>query len=316
MAFHLIKTDQHINLKLSLFSGQAFHFQQTGVNMYSGVIKDILFTFKQDGRNVYYKIENEGNADTPDINGVHNSNPSVEKIVFDFFTLDINYDHLFSRWEQPFLPKIDGLRLLRLETIPTIFSFICSANNNIKRISKMVGFLYSRGSFIKEISGHKFYRFPQLDRLSDERVFRENMFGYRARYIAETAKMLMCRKIDLNGDVSHDEEKNSGISICVDQPTTEPCIKGNTYKIDLNKLKGVGRKVRDCIRLLSMDEFHVVPVDTHIFKVSKKLFNLSESKLTASVYRKIQDNFLEKFGEIAGSAEWMFFGDSLKLITG
>ncbi|KAG0431914.1 N-glycosylase/DNA lyase OGG1 [Dictyocoela muelleri] len=406
MLFYHLPTNQYINLKLTLFSGQIFNFQKTGENMYSGVIRGILFTLKQEGTDVYYKIENYDEINNIDINfnktdnittnnidfnkidinkiknndinfnnfktnkiktnnssindkhskliknkskyeklqkiitikkiikiksikekikikridkstiikikitkkkesDLKNSIPDIdninfninnisfkifdikrlaEKILSNFFTLDIDYEKLFNKWKYPWLPKIEGLRLLSLEQIPTIFSFICSANNNIKRITKMVNFIYSQGNFIKKINGINFYHFPELVDLIDENLLRGNMFGYRSRYIVETAKII-----------------NNNFKGC------------NLNENDLNKLMGVGRKVRDCIRLLSMNKLAVVPVDTHIFKISKKIFNMNESKLTVSVYKKIQEYFYDFFGEYAGIAQLMFFGDSIKL---
>ena len=41
------------------FSGQVFHFKQTGENQYTGVIEDTLTTFKQVEEGVYHNSANQ-----------------------------------------------------------------------------------------------------------------------------------------------------------------------------------------------------------------------------------------------------------------
>jgi len=58
-----------------------------------------------------------------------------------------------------------GIRQLNLEPVETLFSFICSSNNNISRISQMVNFLATKGNFIAEIEGERFFEFPTVEQL-------------------------------------------------------------------------------------------------------------------------------------------------------
>ena len=75
---------------------------------------------------------------------------------------------------------------------------------------------------------------------------------------------------------------------------------------ELIQLKGVGRKVADCIALFSMDCPSCVPVDTHVFQIAKKFGFLKGSSKTTNVsekvYHEINDAFLAKYGEEAGWA--------------
>lgn len=65
---------------------------------------------------------------------------------------------------------------------------------------------------------------------------------------------------------------------------------------ELTKLKGIGRKVADCICLFSMDCHQVVPIDTHVFQLSKDLGFISDKQdkksLSDSLYNKIAGRYV------------------------
>ncbi len=75
------------------------------------------------------------------------------------------------------------------------------------------------------------------------------------------------------------------------------------------EIKGIGRKVADCICLISLRQFHVVPIDTHILKYSSSLFNLNLKSLNAKTYDMIQKMWVERYGEYAGIAQLYVFKD-------
>lgn len=186
MEWHKLKTEQVIDLKKTLFSGQIFSFQQTDEKQFTGVVKDNLFTLEQREDGVYYKMYDSFDIDH-------------ENILFRFFTLDLDYNKILENWnnkvktanlcvKNPFHKPLrfeeSGLRLLRCDLKETIFAFICSTNNNIKRITGMVLTLCSLGDYITTVNGKKFFKFPEPERLCDkEQFFREKNFGYRAAYI-------------------------------------------------------------------------------------------------------------------------------------
>ncbi|KAM0675915.1 8-oxoguanine glycosylase ogg1 [Gurleya vavrai] len=57
---------------------------------------------------------------------------------------------------------------------------------------------------------------------------------------------------------------------------------------------------------------NVVPIDTHVFKVSKKLFNLEHKNLNDKNYKEIQEKFKEKYGEFCGIAQLYLFRKSIE----
>jgi len=84
----------------------------------------------------------------------------------------------------------------RQEPWECLISFICSSNNNIARITGMLERLRTTfGSRLAVIGGHAYHAFPTVDQLAavPEGQLRELGFGYRARFVCETAKQLQVR---------------------------------------------------------------------------------------------------------------------------
>lgn len=76
---------------------------------------------------------------------------------------------------------LEGARVLRQDPLECLIQFICSSNNNIQRITKMVDFISSKGRCLGNVGGFEFYEFPSLDKLGliRESELREAGFGYR-----------------------------------------------------------------------------------------------------------------------------------------
>jgi N-glycosylase/DNA lyase len=80
----------------------------------------------------------------------------------------------------------------------------------------------------------EFYNFPSLDQINNpktESILRELGFGYRAKYIANTAKMIKSE---------HPELGEKWLHSLRDVPYHEA-------KASLMELSGVGPKVADCV---------------------------------------------------------------------
>ena len=72
--------------------------------------------------------------------------------------------------------------VLRQDPVECVFQFLCSSNNNIARIEKMVWTLAGYGERLGEVGGFVFHRFPTIERLArvSEQELREAGFGYRS----------------------------------------------------------------------------------------------------------------------------------------
>ncbi len=201
---------------------------------------------------------------------------------------------------------VRGARTLRQPPAECLISFVCSSNNNIARIKKMVESLCekygeelvcnvssrsssrSSGSSGRdddeenevndkeEINESKIYHaFPTVEQLAekcDEQTLRDLGFGYRAKFIPAMAKELVKRGgeaylLKLRDAPQTEEEKYRAIT-------------------ELTSLPGVGPKVAGCAALFSLDKKSVVPVDTHVWQLAREHFDpngeLASMETTAS----------------------------------
>lgn len=293
--------DSHcfIDLKETLFSGQVFHFECAGNNLFLGNVYDCLAVLTQHNGKVYF-------LETSD---------QTERALGKFFNLDVRLPGSFGE---------NGLRFLTNDVNSAIFSFICSSNNNIKRISKMVKFLYSLGtSFEIEaiLDGHrrrgsrsgdgacsalpnideiseafktlKVFRFPALKTVEESMAkLQEQKFGYRSAFVVDAARFLQENTVDWSS-VSFESARDI-----------------------LMGIRGVGRKVADCICLTSLRFFHVVPLDTHLTRYSAAEFKLNCKTLTSKTYSEIQRMWVERYGEYAGVQQLYVFKRSVDLQPG
>ncbi|KAK6620781.1 hypothetical protein RUM43_011076 [Polyplax serrata] len=220
--------------------------------------------------------------------------------------LNVDLEHYYKIWAESDVhfretaPKMFGIRILNQEITENIFSFICSSNNNIKRISSMVEKLCEfYGEFIAEVDGQKYYSFPKVEDLTQDTVesdLRKAGFGYRAKFIYESA----CAIKNFGGDEWLNKLK---------------VLSYKDAKKQLMELPGVGAKVADCICLMSLGHMESVPVDTHIFKVASDIYlpHLKKYKnMTDKIYNEIGDHFRSLHGEYAGWANTILFCSDLK----
>lgn len=286
-----------LRIDITLNCGQSFIWDKTGENEWTSVIKGNIISLKQCETDVLYKVRNE----CENITDVHND-------LIDYFQLNVNLEEKYMEWcKDPIFMKetshLKGIRVLRIDPVENLFSFICSSNNNISRISSMVKSLQREyGKKVGTVNDIDFYTFPsstkQLDLISKgEKSLRENFkFGYRAKYIAESAAYLL----EIGGMENLKTLREKSYPDC---------------KKELLKFPGVGPKVADCICLFSLDKTNVVPVDTHVWNISKRLYGdklLSVKTLNSTSYEKIQNVFTDRYGVYAGWAHVVLFSSDLK----
>jgi len=296
--FYCQKTN--LRLDITLKCGQSFRWKRfypqsfsCETPVYIGVLRDRLLLLSQDDSNIFYHCPN-----IPDDKG-------IEEDLKDYFQLSVNLPALYSEWAKndSIFEKISqdypGVRMLRQDPLENVFSFICSANNNIARISGMVEKMcVEYGKLVAEFEEVKYYMFPSLEQLHKPEVearLRELGFGYRAKYIQQSAASIL-DKGGLSWLYSH------------------RCMSYSEARQSLLQLQGVGPKVADCVLLMSMDQTGAVPVDTHMFNIAKQyLPHLSQVKtVTDKVYLEIGNHFRSLYGDYAGWAHSVLFSADLK----
>ena len=280
-----------LSLEKTLFSGQTFRWTLLD-SVYISTFGSTIVGLKEDCNNVMYCN--------------YNSKDDISFKLNEYFRLHKDMDQLYNVWakdshfKKTTGGKYNGIRMLDQDSIEVIFQFICSQNNNIKRIGSLVNkFTINFGSYVDKVGDCECYSFPTLEQLNSVKdldyKLRELGFGYRAKYIAETAKHLHENPSLLDGIMRMDYEN---------------------AKIELLQLSGVGPKVADCVLLFGFNKPRAIPVDTHVWQIAKRDYKMKiGDKMNLKVYSTISDGFFEIFGDYCGWAHTLLFVADLKGTT-
>lgn len=173
-----------------------------------------------------------------------------------------------------------GLRILRQPFGETLLGFLCSATKQIVQIKVMVSLLAARhGAQIAP----GYFRLPTWAELAEipEAELRKCLLGFRARYIAETAKFLA---------------RHPG---WLEETETLPYPAA---KERLCSLPGVGEKVADCMLLFGAGRLEAFPVDVWILKTLARRYGLEGWKPAP-----LTQFGRAHFGPLAGFAQQYLF---------
>ena len=204
-----------------------------------------------------------------------------------YFDLKSNYAEICGRIGAFGIPRLaeaaafgKGIRILNQGAEETIFSFIISQNNNIPRIRAILSRLCRALGKERAFCGERYFSFPSAAVLAEqgEPFFRSAGCGYRARYLAETARVLA----------------DGGAERLRSMPAEK--LRG-----ELMRLPGVGPKVADCILLFAFHRTEAFPVDTWVEKAYRQLGGTLRGR------EKIAASLEERFGELSGYVQQYLF---------
>lgn len=247
---------------------------------------------------------------------VHGPTEGSTEYLQQYFRLETALSPLYKEWSKAddrlskIATAIPGVRILRQEPVECMFSFICSSNNNIPRITKMLAaFREKYGTFMIDVpsqngEGIALYTFPTIESLSEatEDELRGMGLGYRAKYITETRDLLV---------KSGGEEYLIGLRSLTDAQVVQD---------ELTKFSGIGRKVADCVALFSLDQDDAIPVDVHVQHIASRDYDptvLGGAKsLTPTIYKRVGDLFRSRFDTNAGWAHSLLFVAELPSFRG
>ncbi len=259
----LIEDLDDFNVKHTLECGQVFRYK----------VRDFGYTVYTSDQKADIYCQNDSIK-------IFTNNKKYFMNYFDFCT---NYAKIKSSLEANPIMKDSvkfgsGIRILRGDPLEMIISFIISQNNNIPRIKGIIekiceGYGENKGDY---------YAFPNLQQLKSIPLefLKKIKCGYRDKYLYDTIQMLgNIIEIDKISNMSTDEARE-----------------------ELMKLKGVGRKVADCILLFGFRKTDVFPTDTWVVKCYNSIYQTNEQNAI-----KISKHFTALFGEYAGFAQQYLF---------
>lgn len=256
-----IENSDDFNIMQTLSCGQVFRFK----------VED--FGFK-----LYFKGEKATIYCQKNTTKIYCSNP---KLMQNYLDLQTDYAKIkadLGGFEilKPAIKFGSGIRILKQDPLEMLISFIISANNNIPRIKSTIEKICEGYGTKKE----DYFAFPTLSQLKEIPLefFRKCGCGYRSEYLVDTISKLENFNLDeiYNLDVVSARKK-------------------------LMMLKGVGRKVADCVLLFGFSKTEVFPTDTWIEKVYKENY---DKEMEA---KKVSDFFSSLFGNLSGYAQQYLF---------
>jgi len=316
---------RELNLKQCLKGGQSFRWSETSVpDEFIGVIEDKIYVLRQNTTDNC--VDYTAYTKRPKAQECSKIDDEIELKLKDYFRLDTDLETFYQTWsklDSIFHQEINknqeshyGIRVMRQHPVENLYSFICSSNNNIKRITQMVENLCIHyGKLIGELNGKKYYSFPTINSLcvaGVEEKLRKLSFGYRAKFIQQASLYLQRNYAD-------------------DEALME--LRKKPYRQvveELVNVPGIGNKVADCVCLMSMDKLEAVPVDTHILKIARVKYNFMKNEqaengdeanekkkknkgLTKRMYNEIGDKFRDLWGDYAGWTQTVLFINDLKM---
>ena len=267
----------------TLDSGQAFRWRRISPgepdDHYEGVIFGNLVRVKQVGDDILF-------------NSAPDPENAIKPILEDYLGLSHDLESIYAeiRWDEQVGSAIDeypGMRILRQDPWECLVAFICSANNNIPRISQNVEDI--AGAFGPPIHGADTDRraFPGPDAIVEagEDALRELRLGFRAKYIAASAERVANADIDLFAlrEAPYDEAL-----------------------AEIVTLAGVADKVGNCVLMMSMDKLEAFPVDVWIDRALRDWY-FSESESKSMPRTRMREWAQKRFGRYAGYANQYLF---------
>ncbi|KAI1735989.1 DNA glycosylase [Xylaria scruposa] len=311
----------------TLRCGQSFRWQKID-DEWNCVLHGRLLSLKQDESFLHYKVtwpkaRSSSRKETSSID--IQQEDDTEALLNHYFSLRHDLNALYNQWSesdsnfQKKAPKFTGIRILSQDAWETLVAFICSSNNHISRISSMVKKLCVHyGPLIGHIGDEAFHDFPSPQALTGKKVeshLRDLGFGYRAKYIVETAMIVSQQKPEgWLESLTNPENPGFALAPAPVAVRDEPITYKQAHE-ELLLLSGVGPKVADCVCLMGLGWSEAVPVDTHVWQIAQRDYRFGKTKtktFSKAMYHSVGDHFRQIWGPQAGWAQSVLFTANLK----
>ncbi len=266
-----------------LYSGQDFRWQELGQGWHSGVL---------DGNIVHVR---QGHGDLE-----YRAHTDLESLLVSYFRLDEDVDAIYAALSRdPDMAALaqtyPWLRVLRQpDPWECTVAYICSANNNVPRISRIVEDIAEKFGKQVQLGQDTRYTFPGPEVLEAGSVALAEMgLGLKRHiHIPDAARLVCSGELDLSRLAS-------------------PGTPYPEAKQRLMDLYGVGPKVADCIALFSLDKPEAFPIDTHIKKaLMSRYFPPGERVSDRQLDKQLEESARARFGKYAGWAGQLLFQSS------
>lgn len=220
-----------------------------------------------------------------------------------FLRLDVALPPLYESWRaaDPYLgslgERFSGLRLVLQRPEECLLSFMCSTANFIPRIMKAIALIArDHGTPIEGPDGkvltHAFPGAEVVATLDSNALAEKTGLEWRAGNLVKVARQVASRPEGWLDEVAK--------------------LDYATARGELMRMEGVGPKIADCVCLFAMSKDQAVPVDTHVWQLTRDRYlpALRGKTLTPTAYGQVLQFFQTRF-EKAGWAQQYLFYDHL-----
>ena len=220
-----------------------------------------------------------------------------------FLRLDVDLPPLYESWRaaDPYLgglgERFGGLRLVLQRPEECLLSFMCSTANFIPRIMKAIALIArEHGEPIEGPDGkvwtHAFPGAEIIAALDPNALAEKTGLEWRAGNLVKVARQVASRPEGWLDEVAQFDYA--------------------TARGELMRMEGVGPKIADCVCLFAMSKDQAVPVDTHVWQLTRDRYlpALRGKTLTPTAYGQVLQFFQGRF-EKAGWAQQYLFYDHL-----
>ena len=258
----------HFDLRLTLESGQVFHWLPEASGGYRGLIGELPVQIKQVGDQLWVK-------------------PGMEAAVTRYFALDHDMESICATFpaEAQMAEAVAfcrGLHLIRQPLWECLATFLTSSMKQVAHIRQMSFAIRRR--FGRPVPGWEMAVYPEPQQLAQatEADLRACGLGFRAKNLLVTARNVAEGIVDLEAIRAMDDE---------------------AALAELCRLPGVGPKIAHCVLLFGYERLRAFPIDVWIERVLRKSYFAGKRNVTA---RRLQE-FAAHFGPYAGYAQQYLF---------
>jgi len=274
-----LRPDQPFNLDLTLSCGQVFRWENNG-GTWRGVVGGLPIRIRQKGRLLSF----------------HGTDPGF---IRTYFQLEEDLPGILDSIDRDPLihaavTRCRGLRIVRQPAWECLASYIIATYANIPGIKRRISLLCRYyGDTVASPAGEVF-AFPTPGAIANQEPCRidECRLGYQSPYLKETARMLAC------------------------DPEWEDRVQELPYekaRKELLRLKGVGKKVADCVLLFAFGKTEAFPVDVWIQRILQTRYPGGD---TLRTYDQCSRFGRSHFGSNAGYAQEYLFCDRAAITGG
>ncbi|MDH7492023.1 MAG: DNA glycosylase [Methanolinea sp.] len=262
----ILAKDQPFDLDLSLSCGQVFGWERKET-AWRGIVGQKVIRIVQKGDRLSFSGADAG-------------------FIRHYFALDVDLPEILSSIDRDpvihyAVSSCSGLRIIRQPPWECLASFICATYSNIPGIRKRVHLLCQNlgASLSPEYPGLFSFPSPTAIAGAETCMLSGCSLGYRAEYLRETARVLAA-------DTGWEERIDA--------------LPFPKARANLLRLKGVGKKVADCVLLFAFGKWESFPVDVWIERIMTRCYPECRDLRT---YDKISDFGRAYFGKYAGYAQ-------------